>query len=188
MSFSDEFKSIYMKKYGEFLYKNNLKRKLFSLKEQFNLLCAAAPNFPDDSGMTNMIVGNSMNRISITNIGSFPLLKYTSSCLFPIGFTSKRRFKPYKAYKKTMKDKVLYICSIKPDGISIVSEDGHEWKGEDFWERFVEDAECSGEFKGFEEFSGLTHPNVIKCIENLGDISQFKGYVPLEKRGFENIN
>lgn len=102
--------------------------------------------------------------------------------IYPLGYTSKKRYKSHAQYKKMARNKVLYVCSIEASGFKIVADDGYEWTGDDCWEKFSDSVGCGDDYKSFEEFAGLTHPVIIKMIEKLGDISNFTGYISYEKR------
>lgn len=129
-----------------------------------------------------IIVGNALSRASVTSIGTFPPYKFNARYIYPVGYTVKKRYKPHRSYKKSMQNKVLYVCTIDNDGISITADDGHSWKGPRVWEEFCKDVEITGGFKDIEDFMALNHPTITKLIEDIGPISSFDGYVPLSKR------
>lgn len=138
---------------------------------------------PSDSKISYpIIVGNILSRASIVNIGTFPPLKFTEHNIYPLNYSVKKRFNPHKAYKKSMQNRVLYVCTVNKDGISITGDDGYVWKGVNVWEEFRSDVNIKDEFKSIEDFMALNHPSIIKMIEEIGDISSFKGYVSIKDR------
>lgn len=187
--YAEEFKKLYKEKYELFYNKMKSKESLEELQREFSILCACAdpPNSTEEQTQTPIIVGNAINRISVTNIGSFPPFAHTKFIIYPINYTSKHKYKMHKNYKKSAKDKILYVCSIKKDGFCISADDGYKWDGENFWTDFVNDLNCT-DFKSFEEFFGLTHPSITKLIESIGDISDLQGYIPYEKRDIVKFN
>lgn len=180
--FVEAFKKAYLRKYEQFLKKAVLKHQLVELEETRALLGFCISECTARVSTYPIILGNSFYRVSITNIGTFPPYKHTPTTIYPIGFTSKKRYKRHSEYKKTAKDKVLYVCSIEPSGIRIAADDGYVWEGPGCWERFVESIGCDNEYKSFEEFTGLAHPNVTRMIEKIGDVGKLPGYIPLDRR------
>lgn len=185
--FSENFKKAYKERY-EYFYKNEeQKRELEALEDEICFLGQCIDKASKTSSVYPMILGNSFYRISITNIGTFPPYKYTPKIIYPVKYTSKKRYKSHTLYKKPVKDKVLYICSIEIDGFRIVADDGFVWSGDKCWEEFTESVKCNNEYKSFEEFSGLLHPSVTKLVEKIGDISKFRGYIPYDERKSNSI-
>ena len=183
MVFAEEFQKAYEEKYNLFLKKLEYKKKIDELiKECTALQCTISKDIEKSSGANSLLVGSAIHRISITNIGSFPPLKYTEKFIYPLNYSSKRRYKIHKNFKKQAKDKVLYTCSIGLDGIKITCEDGYEWNGEELWQNFIADVEIETDFKTLEDFMGLSHPTVIKAIEKLGEISTLNGYIAYESQ------
>lgn len=134
-----------------------------------------------------IILGASLTRMSVTNLGRLPDADderfHSRTEIYPIGFTMKRKYAMYKHYKRKAKSKVTYTCSINKEHVfCIKADDGQKWEGEDCWEKFKDDFEGKMKFKSIEEFFGFTHTTLQQLIEGLGDTSQFKNYIPFEKR------
>lgn len=71
----------------------------------------------------------------------------------------------YLSYKENDRQKMVYICEIAGKHISITTEDGTQWKGQDLWKKFLEDFKQPLEFKTLEHFFGLTYKPVQNRIE-----------------------
>lgn len=181
MSF-ESFKNAFNQTYEKFLSINKLKKEIEKTEERLVIINSAISQSSGTQISYPLIVGNSLSRASITDLGTFPPFQYNEKYIYPLGYTVKKRFKPHKNYKKSLGNKVLYLCSISKNGITIVADDGFEWKGDQIWESLKEDLGIENEFNSLEDFMVLSHPTVIKMIEGLGDISLLKGYVPLSER------
>lgn len=134
-----------------------------------------------------IILGAAMTRMSVTNLGRLPDAGderfHSKTAIYPVGFTMKRKYTMHKHYKRKAKSKVTYTCSISREHVfCIKADDGHKWEGENCWEAFRDDFDGKMKFRSIEEFFGFTHTTLQQLIEGLGDTSQFKNYVPLEKR------
>lgn len=135
-----------------------------------------------------IILGNANTRMSVLDLGTLPSPNtenfkayFTTTNIFPINFKAKRRFNNYKSYaNKTPGDnKQFYICEIlEGPRFLIRSADKREW---DDWNEFVKEFDDMW-VADIVEFFGLTHPALIKMIEELGDVNIFEGYVPINKR------
>lgn len=171
------FEKLYWEKYNQFLEKSKKQSILEDLDEQKVFLDSCINKIIGGSSTQPIILGNALNRVSITALGRFPPYKYNDNYIYPVGYTCKKRCKAHREYKKNNKNKVLYICSIENDGFKIVADDGFTWAGENIWEEFSKNIGCENEYSSIEDFYSLNHPSVKALIEKLGDVSQFKGYV-----------
>lgn len=180
--FAKAFRLAYKNKYDEFLEESRLRNALQALEVENSLLLSCINHYKSNQDQYPIILGNSMQRISITNIGTFPPYSYDSNYILPIGFTSKKRYKLHANYSRSARDKVLYICTVESDGPTILADDGYKWQGTNMWEQFSKDVSVDGEYSSFEEFAGLSRSTVIKLIEGLGDVSTLNGYIPYDKR------
>lgn len=180
--FAEAFRKAYLRKYELFLKKAALRRQLAEVVEARALLGCCISRCAARVSAYPIILGSSTYRVSITSIGTFPPYKYTPTTIYPVGFTSKKRYRRHRDYKRAPRDKVLYVCTIEPSGFRIVADDGHVWEGPGCWERFVESVGGSSEYGSFEEFTGLAHSSVTRMIEKIGDVSKFDGYIPLDRR------
>ncbi|KAI5149165.1 hypothetical protein ENBRE01_0739 [Enteropsectra breve] len=180
--FGKSFEKLYREKYAMLLNKIELRESAQAMEEENMLFSECIPLCSPPKTDYPIILGNSLTRISITNIGSFPPYKYTNKIIYPVNYTCKKRGKHHINYKKNTKEKALYICKITAKGIEIAADDGYVWSGEDVWRKFTEDLNGFDEYSSVEDFMGLTHPNVTKMIEEIGDISKFNGYVPFAQR------
>lgn len=175
-----EFKDLFEKTYDEFLEIARLRREIQSTTLSIELLNGCIMKLSGMKMSYPIIVGNSQSRASISNIGSFPPYSFNQNCIYPINYTVKKRFKPHVNYKKSMNNRVLYVCTIENDGIVVTADDGYEWRGANLWASLKRDLGVIDEFSSIEDFMSLTNPSVIKMIEGIGDISEFEGYVPLD--------
>lgn len=181
-SFAESFKAAYLEKYELFLRSAKQIRRINELEEQKALIAACISKCSANNSAYPIILGNSLYRVSISDIGTFPPYKYTERMIYPLKYTCKKRYKQHDEYRKAPKDRVVYVCSIEADGFKIMADDGRTWSGESCWQQFCESTGCDKEYKSIEEFVGLTHPAVTKLIENIGDVTAFPGYIPLEKQ------
>ena len=181
MSF-DSFKTAFYQNYEKFLEANKIRKEINKIEERLNVLNSAILKTSGLKVSYPLIVGNGLSRASIVEIGEFPPFGFTQNCIYPVNFKVKKRFKPHMYYKKSLSNKVLYLCCINKDGIVITADDGYEWKGENLWNEFKSDLGIENEFSSLEDFMTLNNPTVIKMIECLGDISLLSGYVPLSER------
>jgi len=231
--FGETFKELYYKRYDQHLKSLKNREEIGKLNKSIALLqkCIKEKRIQNESHHP-IILGHAVYRISITNLGTFPPYKYTKDTIYPMNYTSKKKYAVHKNYTKganrdqamptevsaigsnapevsaigsnapevvnamttdvnamtnevsaigsNAPGKLLYVCSIGENGPVIEAEDGFKWEGKNCWKEFVEDTEADNDYKSLEEFFGLAHPVAKKMIENLGDISQFKGYVPCE--------
>lgn len=181
MSF-EAFKTAFVQTYEKFLEINRLKKEIQKTDEHITLINTAISKISDQKTLYPLIVGNGLSRASIADIGAFPPFGFTQNCIYPINYKVKKRFKPHAYYKKSLSNKVLYLCCIGNDGITITADDGYQWKGENLWNEFKSDLGIENEFSSLEDFMVLNNPTVIKMIEGLGDISLLSGYKPLSER------
>lgn len=178
----EEFKKKFMEVYLEHLNNNLLRQEMKQTISNISLIKQCISKSNDSKNSYPIIVGNVLSRASVTNIGTFPPYKYNEMYIYPNNYTVKKRFKAHKNYKKSINNKVLYLCKIGNDGITITSDDGYVWKGQRLWDEFKEDVGIVDEFKDIEDFMALNHPLITKMIEEIGDISLFEKYIPLAKR------
>jgi hypothetical protein len=178
----ESFKNAYEKAYNENLQKIKLKIEIKEIEEYISIVNFCMSKNLQSKASYPIIVGNILTRALITNIGKFSPYKYTDKCIYPLKYTVKKRYGPHKNYKKSMQNKVLYICTVNNDGISITSDDGYTWSGNNVWKDFCDDVGITDEFVNIEEFMALTHPTIVKLVEEIGDISGFEGYVSLNNR------
>lgn len=181
-SFADKFKEAYDKAYEHHLKILKTKQEINELDNYMSLASSSITKKNEKKINYPIIIGNINTRASIVNIGTFPPYKYTKDKIYPIGYSVKKRGNPHKNYKKSLQNRVLYLCTIEPDGIVITADDDYVWKGEDLWEKFTADVSLSKEIKSVEDFIALNHPVIQKLIEEIGDISSFKDYVPVDQR------
>lgn len=181
-SVGEELKKAYEERYRFFLKRTEQRNTLRTLDDEIALLRCCLKNIKSEQSPFPIMAGNSASRVSVTCLGTLPPYRYDSRTIVPVGFSSKKRFKAHREYKKTARDKILYVCSVEGDGPRIVADDGSVWSGEHCWDGFVSSFDDAVNFGSFEEFAGLTHPSITKLIEELGDVSQYDGYVPLEQR------
>lgn len=181
-STSDELKKAYESMFSFFLTRNNIKNKIEEMDNEISLVNQCILKSTSQKINYPIIVGNILSRASITNIGVFPPYKITENCIYPLKYTVKKRFKAHRNYKKNPQNKVLYICTVDSDGISITSDDGYVWKGSKVWDEFKSDVGITEEFKNLEDFMVLNHPVIVKLIEEIGNTDRFENYVPLSKR------
>lgn len=180
-----KFKQAYEKSYSEFLVQNLLRSQIRKTNESILLVSSCIAKSSTIQASYPIIVGNGLSRASVTSIGSFPPYKFNARHIYPMGYTVKKRYKPHRGYKRSIQNKVLYVCTIGVDGMSITADDGHVWDGPGVWEEFSEDVGIAGEFKCIEDFMALNHPTIVGLIEDIGCVSSFDGYVPLSKRSCE---
>ncbi|KAM0677105.1 hypothetical protein BDAP_002266 [Binucleata daphniae] len=145
-----------------------------------------------------IIVGNASTRMSILDLGKLPPVNtnkeaancsntnnelddrtHTQQYIYPIGYKAKRRYNKHPNCKRS-DEKVFYIMHIKNNEKEISCCD-KKWTN---WDEFK--SEVGGEIKTVEEFFGLDNLAVMKLIESQGDVSVYKGYVPVSER--ENRN
>jgi F/Y-rich N-terminus len=132
-----------------------------------------------------LVLGKAHSKFSVTSIGILPPEEdpdfYSEKFIYPPGFKSKRR------HLSTLSPghKVLYHCEIKSSGGCIfeIRSEGRVWRGEreDVWSRFKDACDKVG-CESIEEFFGLAHETVQRLVEEMGDVSQYKGYIPLSLR------
>lgn len=182
VSIEEHLEQAYNRCFEEILQRNKLKDELRKLEESISLTNLCISKHSQSKTLYPIIVGNILTRASITCIEEFPPYKYNEKYIYPLNYTVKKRFGPHRNYKKSMQNKVLYVCTIGHDGITITSDDGYVWKGPKVWKEFCEDVGITDEFKNIEDFMALNHPTIMKLIEEIGDISGFEGYTPLDKR------
>lgn len=178
----EEFKRAYEKSYGEFFLQSRLRNEIRRTSNSISLTASCISKSSGTQTSYPIIVGNVLSRASVTNIGAFPPYKFNARYIYPMRYTVKKRYKPHKNYRRSIQNKVLYVCTIESDGISIVADDGHAWRGPGVWEEFCEDVGITDEFKGIEDFMALNHPTITRLIEDIGCVSCFDEYVPLSKR------
>lgn len=179
---SDRFKDAYEKAYNKFIVESELNDKIKQVDETISLINQCISKSTDQKTNYPIIVGNILSRASITNIGVFPPYKVTENFIYPLKYSVKKRFKSHKNYKKTQSNKVLYVCVIEHNGVTITADDGYVWKGDNVWNEFKSDVGINDEFKSLEDFMALNHPVIIKLIEEIGDISRFENYIPFSER------
>lgn len=177
-----QFKEALEKTIEEFKSMKRMQRDIRKIEENTRVLNKCILKLSEAHASYPIIVGNGMLRASITNLGTFPPIAYNKHFIYPLGYTVKKRFKPHRNYKKSLNNKVLYVCTVEKDGIGILADDGFSWKGENLWNEFKNDVGIENEFVSLEDFMALTNPSVGKMIEKLGDFNSLNGYVPLEKR------
>lgn len=178
----EEFKALFNANYEKFLKINKLKKEIAQSEERCQLANAAIARLSGTGTSYPIIVGNGLSRASIVDLGTFPPYYHNEKFIYPMGFKVKKRFKAHSHYKKSLSNKVLYLCSIGNDGITITADDGYSWRGNDIWEKFKADLGIQSEFISLEDFMVLNNPSVTKMIEDLGDYSKFEGYIPLAQR------
>ncbi|KAM0680990.1 hypothetical protein GINT2_000773 [Glugoides intestinalis] len=177
-----EFKELFEKTLQEFLEISKLKKEIKTVNTSISLLNGCVSRFSTSQPAYPIIVGNGMSRASITNLGTFPPYKITKGCTYPLNYTVKKRFKPHENYKKSLNNKVLYICTVTNEGITITADDGYLWAGEDLWRTFKIDVGIENEFSSLEDFMSLTNTVVIKMIENIAESSNFKICNSIDKK------
>lgn len=177
-----EFKELFEKTFQEFSEANRIKKEIRIAEEKIACLNDCVKRLSGSHPAYPIIVGNGPTRASITSIGIFPPFTYNKACIYPLNYTVKKRFRPHKSYKKSMNNKVLYVCTVENDGITITADDGYVWKGNGLWEAFKNDTGIENEFTSLEDFMALSNTVVLKLIEAIGDVSNFDGYVPVSKR------
>lgn len=182
MSNFKKFKELFENNFNEFLEIAKLKTEIEIHSRNISILSGCASKLSTSHPEYPIIVGNSLFRASITNLGSFPPYKFDKYFIYPLKYTVKKRYKPHQNYKKSMNNKVLYVCSVEDSGIVITADDGFVWEGSTVWNDFKRDLGITNEFSSIEDFMSLNNPNVIKMIEGLGDIESLEGYVPLSSR------
>lgn len=177
-----EFKEAFLKTFNEFNEINLLKSEIQNTNLSISSFGSSIAKLSGSQTSYPIIVGNGLSRASIASIGTFPPYSYSEKYLYPLNYTVKKRFKPHKNYKKSMNNKVLYVCSIENDGIVVTADDGYVWVGSNIWENLKNDLEITDEFSSIEDFMALNNPTVVKMIENIGDLSEYEKYIPLNKR------
>jgi hypothetical protein len=177
-----EFKELFMETYEEFIEINKVKREIETTISSISVINTCISKVDGLHSLYPVIVGNGLSRASISYIGTFPPYSFNKNYIYPLHYSVKKRFKPHLNYKKSMNNKVLYICNIENDGINVTADDGYVWKGTNLWKDLKNDLGITDEFSSIEDFMGLTNHIVIKMIENIGDVSVYDGYVPLNKR------
>ncbi|ELA41325.1 uncharacterized protein VICG_01698 [Vittaforma corneae ATCC 50505] len=177
-----EFKDSFERTFKEFLEIERLKKKIESTTMSIALLNGCIAKLNGLQMSYPIIVGNGLSRASIANIGTFPPYGYNKNYVYPMNYSVKKRFKPHSNYKKSMNNKVLYVCTIENDGIVVTADDGFVWKGSNVWRDVKRDLGIVDEFDSIEDFMALTNPTVIKMIESIGDVSNFEGYIQFSKR------
>ncbi|KAG0441618.1 Transforming growth factor beta regulator 1 [Dictyocoela muelleri] len=135
-----------------------------------------------------ILAGNSQNRMSVICLGKLPEINHdlyhSTNVIYPPGYIMRRRFKSHKYYTRKP-GKIFYTCKIVgyPDFFEISTNDGYKWVGVDLWDNFVKSFnDRIDEYKCIEDFFGLTHPSIQKYIEDLGDLTSFKNYIPMKDR------
>jgi hypothetical protein len=186
MSF-EAFKNSFLENYQKFLRTNQLRKEIEKADERIIVLNSAILKISGLKVSYPLIVGNGLSRASIVEMGEFPPFGFTQHWIYPINFKVKKRFKAHAYYKKSLGNKVLYLCCITKDGIVITADDGYQWKGENLWNEFKSDLGIENEFCSIEDFMSLNNPTVIKMIESLGDISLLNGYIPFSERQSSTI-
>lgn len=182
MSNFKKFKELFESNFNEFLEIAQLKNEIETHSLNISLLSGCVSRLSTSHPEYPIIVGNSLSRASITNLGSFPPYKFDKYHIYPSKYTVKKRFRPHPNYKRSMNNKVLYVCTVEDNGVVITADDGFVWKGNSVWADFTSDLGITNEFESIEDFMSLNNPNVIKMIEALGDVESLEGYVPLSSR------
>lgn len=181
-----EFRDLFEKTYSEFLEICRLKKDIDTKNDTITLVNTCIKSLNDPQMSYPIIVGNGLSRASISNIGTFPPYRFNKEHIYPMNYTVKKRFKPHVNYKKSINNKVLYICTVDNNGLSITADDGYKWSGFGLWDDFCRDLRITDEFGSVEDFMALNHPTVIQMIESIGDITSFEGYLPLNARKLIN--
>lgn len=177
-----EFKELFEKTYDEILEINKIKREIDATTETINLLNSCVAKLCGPQLSYPIIVGNGLSRASISNIGTFPPYTFNKNYIYPMNYSVKKRFKPHAHYKKSINNKVLYVCTVDNSGITVVADDNYTWGGPNLWESIKRDLGITDEFSSIEDFMALSHPTVMKMIESLGDVGGLEGYVPISNR------
>ncbi|KAI5180219.1 hypothetical protein NEOKW01_0548 [Nematocida sp. AWRm80] len=139
----------------------------------------------ESHGLFPLTLGKASNKIVVTSIGILPPPEYTSfyntSYIYTIGYKSKRK------YQSNSGDKIYYHCAIRETNgnciFEIRNETGDIWTGtkEDTWRSFSETVSKPMNTT-IESFFGLDLEPIQKLIEEIGDISQYKTYLPYKIR------
>lgn len=181
--------------------KNKLKKELHNLTHQIetkkhklmNLYTVikyddAVTMSPIATQRPAILVGNAQHRMSIVCLGKLPQINHdlyhTPDVIYPPGYVMRRRFKSHKFYTRKP-GRIFYTGRVVgyPEMFEISTNDGYTWAGPNVWTDFVKSFdEPVCEYRSVEDFFGLSHPSVQKFIEDLGDLTPFKKYIPLKNR------
>jgi len=174
MTFQD-FRNLFEKAYSEFLEVNRLKKEIEAKTESIALLNGCATKLYSPLLSYPIIIGNGLSRASISNIGTFPPYNLSKDYIYPMNYTVKKRFRPHANYKKSINNKVLYVCTVGGNGLSVTADDGYVWRGPDLWCDLKRDLGITDEFGSIEDFMALSHPAVVQMIHNIGNLPSLEG-------------
>lgn len=138
-----------------------------------------------------IILGNASTRMSVLELGRLPhkseKTNFNAMYIYPIGYKAKRKYKRHNdCIKKSLDDKMFYLCSINLNEMCIQCFCGRNFKGtieekEKIWEEFRNET-LDGEVENIDEFFGLSHTGLVKIIEEMGDLKGLDGYVMISNR------
>ncbi|ORD98033.1 hypothetical protein HERIO_132 [Hepatospora eriocheir] len=174
----EEFKKSYFKRYEKELERLKLINKILDKQNEVDLLKTCVNIEKQTESFYPLLAGTGKDRISVLNLGQFPPYKVSYDYIMPVDYMVKKKFYKHKN-SKLKADKIFYYIKVNSDGIIIESEDKVKFKD---WETFYNSVENNSKLDNLPEFLGLKNFHIASYIERLGDVSEYKDYVPLKVR------